>query len=72
MLSYLKWKTYQSHSSFHLYFHSQPIYISDCSLSIGIKAMSTQKDCIEKLESEVHEVHESMQKLERSLKVSLE
>jgi uncharacterized phage infection (PIP) family protein YhgE len=50
--------------SFFIQFHSQPIYQSSGSLSSGIRAMSTQKDCIEKLETNVHEIRASMQNLE--------
>jgi hypothetical protein len=49
-------------------FHSQPIYRSSQILSSGIRAMSTQKDRIEKLESDMHEIRGSMQNMERSLK----
>jgi hypothetical protein len=54
--------------SFFIQFHSQPIHQSSGSLSNGIRAMSTQKDRIEKLETDVHEIRASMQNLERSWK----
>jgi hypothetical protein len=54
--------------SFFIQFHSQPIHQSSGSLSSGIRAMSTQKDRIEKLETDVHEIRASMQNLERSWK----
>jgi hypothetical protein len=40
-------------------------------LSIGIRAMTTQKECIEKLEIDVHEIKESIQRLEQSMKETI-
>jgi predicted NAD/FAD-dependent oxidoreductase len=64
-------KNLSIHISFYYYFHP-PIHPSQVrNLSIGIKAMTTQKECIEKLEVDVWEIKTTMQNLQHTLKNSI-
>jgi hypothetical protein len=47
------------------------VLIGVCNLSIGIRAMTTQKERIEKLETDIHEIKESIQRLEQSIKETI-
>jgi hypothetical protein len=61
--SYLKWNTFNNIPfPFFTFVHYSSLP-SEITYQSGIRAMSTQKDRIEKLETDMHEVKDSIQKL---------